>query len=394
MTWQLNNKKILSLLVCFIVTLICAARIGFCEPQTKSPNAIQSVLLEQKQPQAVEAQVLSNDPALPRLDKEVRRLASMAGGTVGLSALHVESGRCFSLNGTERFPMASAYKIPIAVQLLRRVDGGEIRLDQAVTLRSSDIHPGSGKLISSFKKKTASYTVRELLELMLLVSDNTASDAVLNLAGGPEAVTTLLQSQGIRDLDVSRSTLNMLADWRGIEKLPSREDFSVEKYNQLRNKVPADVLDTAQDRFYSDTRDTGTPDAMTRLISMVYCGTVLKPESTAVFLNILGRCQTGQSRIKKLIPPGMKTANKTGTIGKGIVNDVALLTLPDDAGHVALTIFIKTSDHSVSQQEQAMAQIARYIYDYYFFSGTAPAVPAACQSCSSPNPACYSLEVQ
>jgi beta-lactamase class A len=244
----------------------------------------------------------------------------------------------------------------------------------------------------TFKKKVASYTVRELLELMLLVSDNTASDALLNLAGGPEAVTAFMKTLGIRDLDVSRSTLNMLADWRGTTNSPP-EDFSVEKYNSCAAS-PNACAGKAQNRFYSDIRDTATPDAMTRLVAMVHCGTVLKPESTTLLLKIMERCKTGQSRIRGLIPPGMATANKTGTIGPGIVNDVALLTLPGDAGHLALTIFIKSSDRSLSYQEQTMAQIARYRYDYYFFNGTASAVAASGESCSLQNRICCRKDVR
>src|ERR671927_139968 len=66
---------------------------------------------------------------LRRLENEIARLAKAAGGTLGVSATHVESGRSVSFNGTERFPMASTYKIPIAVQLLYRVDRGDVRLD-------------------------------------------------------------------------------------------------------------------------------------------------------------------------------------------------------------------------------------------------------------------------
>lgn len=392
---QATTRSLSIFSLCLILLLTGTACTGFSEP-LNNPSAITlPAPSESKKNETLEIALKADgDRAFQRLKSEIHRIAVLTGGTVGLSALHIESGRCFSLNGMERFPMASAYKIPIAVQLLSRVDCGDVDLDQFVTIRGSDIHPGSGKLILTFKKKAASYTVRELLELMLLVSDNTASDALLNLAGGPEAVTAFMKTLGIRDLDVSRSTLNMLADWRGIDELPPPEDFSVEKYNRLRSKVPMHVLEKAQNRFYSDIRDTATPDAMTRLVAMVHCGTVLKPESTTLLLKIMERCKTGQSRIRGLIPPGMATANKTGTIGPGIVNDVALLTLPGDAGHLALTIFIKSSDRSLSYQEQTMAQIARYLYDYYFFNGTASAVAASGESCSLQNRICCRKDVR
>ncbi|OPY10691.1 class A beta-lactamase [Syntrophus buswellii] len=355
---------------------------------TPAAAAMQPQLQERSKSTAAPRPGPEPERAQLRLEQEVKRLAALAGGTVGVSALHIESGRSFSFNGGERFPMASVYKIPIAVQLLRRVDRGEVRLNSTVTLRSGDIHPGSGRLIKTFKKKDESYSVRELLELMLLISDNTASDAILKLAGGPAAVTAAMKSLGIQEMDVSRPTLNMLADWRGISDLPSPEAFQLQKYNRLRDSVPADTLKRAQSRFHTDRRDTASPDAMTSLLAMVYDGTALQPETTSVLLGIMERCQTGNSRIKDLIPPGMKVANKTGTIGPSMVNDAAILTLPGEAGHVALAIFIKTSNRSITQQEQAMAQIARYLYDYYFFQGTDLFEAAANETCSLEDPSC------
>src|ERR1041384_8504999 len=69
-------------------------------------------------------------PGLQRLEREMARLANVAGGRVGATAIHLETGRRVSLNGAERFPMASTVKVPIAVELLRRVDAGQVKLDQ------------------------------------------------------------------------------------------------------------------------------------------------------------------------------------------------------------------------------------------------------------------------
>src|SRR5882672_4186523 len=79
-----------------------------------------------------------------RLQSEIARLAKITDGVVGMSALHIESNRRLAFHGEDRFPMASSYKIPIAVQLLARVDRGEVRLDQMVTIERHDLHPGSG----------------------------------------------------------------------------------------------------------------------------------------------------------------------------------------------------------------------------------------------------------
>ena len=139
----------------------------------------------------------SSDPSLQRLEREIVRISKVAGGTVGASAIHLETGRRVSLNSGDRFPMASSYKVPIAVQLLTRVDQGEIKLDQMIEIKPSDLHPGSGTLTDLFNKPGLALSVRNLLELMLLISDNSATDVVLRLAGGPEAVTARMRALGI-----------------------------------------------------------------------------------------------------------------------------------------------------------------------------------------------------
>lgn len=59
-------------------------------------------------------------------------------------------------------------------------------------------------------------------------------------------------------------------------------------------------------------------------------------------------------------------AHKTGSIG-GTTNDVGIITLPDDAGHVAIAIFVKSSEKEVSARERTIAEIARAVYDFFLF---------------------------
>jgi beta-lactamase class A len=77
------------------------------------------------------------------------------------------------------------------------------------------------------------------------------------------------------------------------------------------------------------------------------------------------RCQTGDARIKGFLPPETEVAHKTGSIG-GSVNDAGIVTLPDNAGHVVLVLFVKEGSKS-DASEKAIAQIARAVYDYFLF---------------------------
>jgi beta-lactamase class A len=306
------------------------------------------------------------DPSLARLGREIARLATVAGGVVGVSAVHLETGRRVVLNGGDRFPMASTYKIPIAVQLLTRVDRGEVRLDQLVTMQPSDLHPGSGTLSELFNKPGVALSVRNLLELMLLISDNSATDLCLRLAGGPEAVTAKMRELGIEGVTVSRPTIGMIADWIGVAALPPESEQSPERFRQLASAVTPTQREAAAAKFDTDPRDTATPEAMTALLGRIHRKDLLRRESAELLLDIMRRCQTGPARLKGLLPEGTEVAHKTGTIGRS-TNDVGIIRLPDGAGEVAIAVFVKASAKDVAARERAIAEIARAAHDFFLF---------------------------
>ena len=308
----------------------------------------------------------ANDPALQTLEREIARLAKVSGGTVGVTAVHLETGKRVSMNGSERFPMASTFKIPIAVQLLTRIDKGEIKLDQMIDIKQSDLHPGSGTLADLFNKGGLALSVRNLMELMLLISDNSATDVLLRTAGGPEAVTGRMRALGIEGINVDRSTARLIADWIGVPNLPSEDQWTPAMFQLVFSTVKPEDRTAAAKKFDADRRDTSTPDAMTALLEKIYHKSILKSESTDLLLDIMRRCRTGEARLRGLLPEGTEIAHKTGTIG-GSTNDVGIITLPDNAGHVAIAVFVKSSDSDAAARERGIAEIARAVHDFFLF---------------------------
>lgn len=316
--------------------------------------------------QTQSANARSNDAGLQKLEREIERLSRNSGGTVGVTAIHLETGRRASFNGRERFPMASAFKVPVAVQLLTRVDQGEIKLDQMVELTASDLHPGSGTLSELFNKPGVALSVRNLLELMLLISDNSATDVVLRLAGGPQAVTARMKALGIEGISVDRSTALLIADWIGVTKLPPEKEWTPALFMMAFSAVKSEEQREAAKRFDADPRDTSTPDGMAMLLERIYRKELLKPQSAELLLDIMRRCKTGAARLKGILPEGTEVAHKTGTIG-GTTNDVGIITLPDGAGHVAIAVFVKASQKDVPARERVIAEIARSVHDFFLF---------------------------
>lgn len=320
-------------------------------------------------PPALSAQVagVAVDAGLERLEAELESLADIAEGRVGVGVIHLETGRELYLNGDEAFPMASTYKVPIAVELLRRVDAGELRLDSMVALQPGDISPGSGELSRLFQHPGVALSVRNLAELMLLISDNSATDEVLRLAGGGRTVTDRMRALGLDGIRVDRSTTGLIADFLGIRNMPPESEVTRERFSELADEVGEEEREAAMEAFGADPRDTATPEDMARLLEMIWRREALSEESSALLLDIMERSSTGQSRIKGMLPPGVDVSHKTGTIGE-TTNDIGIIHLPRGAGNVVTVVFVKDSEEDVPTRERAIAQISRAIYDYFLFN--------------------------
>jgi beta-lactamase class A len=320
--------------------------------------------------------VVGADPGLNRLQAQIASLATISKGTVGAAIIHLESGRAVYFNRGEAFPMASTFKVPVAVQVLTRVDRGEIRLDSMITLAPGDLHPGSGTLTQLFNHPGVALSVRNLMELMLRISDNSAADLMLRTAGGAPAVDARLTALGIAGVHVDRPTVRLIADYMGITNLPG-DDVPPEQFRSLARAVSDSTQQAAATAFELDHRDTATPEGMAALLEKIWQGQALSRENTDLLLDIMRRCLTGDARIKGMLPPRTVVAHKTGTLGgrvhgAGTQNDVGIIDLPGDAGHLITVVLVKGEDQE-ERGERAIAQIARAAYDYFV---TTPAAPA------------------
>jgi len=297
------------------------------------------------------------------LDAEIARLAAPAKGVVGVAAWRLDGkGLRLSINADQPFPMASTFKIAVAGAILARVDRGQLRLDRVVAI-DPQRHVESEVIADRFIHPGVSLSVHNLLELMLTQSDNTATDVLTDLAGGPAATTAWVRSQGIAGLRVDRDTAGLLRDFYGLPPGPFpaaleaglKADPNLESKGTLRNP-----------RFDDDPRDTSTPQAMARLLDRISTGKALSRASTQVLMQTMARNRTGDARIRGRLPAETGVADKTGTIGASL-NDVGVITLPGNAGKVVVAIFIKKSEVPFEPRERVIADIARSLYDYYLF---------------------------
>lgn len=309
--------------------------------------------------------LFSQTDPLTHLEQEIERLEKLSGGSVGVGLIQLESDRLLMYNDEEVFPMASSYKIPIAVKLLQRVEAGDFGLDTLIELTESDIHPGSGTISQLLNDPGVALSARNLLELMMLISDNSATDLCMKLAGGPEAINGMLMKNGLNQISVDRPTVVLIANWLGIE-MKADEEMGMEVFMKKAEALDEATRTQANKMFVKDNRDQSSPRHMAYLLRLLWEGKLLNPAHTELLLDIMYRCETGENRLKGILPPGTSVAHKTGTIG-GTTNDVGIIDLPGEAGHVVCVVFIKESSISVAEREKVIAHIARAAYDYFLF---------------------------
>ena len=309
--------------------------------------------------------------------REWERLAGSIVGSVGVCVEHFESRRRLDFNAGRRFPMASVFKLPVALHVLSLVDQGRLSFEQRVEVRRNELSPGSGTIRTSPSHPGMVLSVAELIELSLTISDNTASDVLLRLAGGPPAVTRFLRSIGSDDVRVDRSAKGLMADKNGIAGLQPDEGWSLERYQQLLAQRRPEDARAAAARFAEDDRDTMTPAAIVDLLRRILDSELLSRSSREVLLETMGRCRTGEGALKGMLPPGTGVAHKSGTLVGVVANDVGVITLPADGGRLVMAVCVKSPEASrdpSSLCQRVIAHAGRAAYDYFLFNATSVAV--------------------
>ncbi len=307
--------------------------------------------------------------SLQRLEKQIRGVFARAEGEVGVSLLHIESGTELAVNGDTLFPMASAFKVPLLVEVLYQVKEGRFGLDDEIRVAKTDQHMGSG-MLSSLAAPGIVLSVRNLVNLMMFISDNSATDMLLAKVGAAN-VNARLRALGIEGMSVDRPCQELIMDFLGMDyakygNLPLDEITAARRAGG-GSRTPEEHKKAVQ-AFNADPRDQATPKAMTALLAKIFRKEILDPASCDLILDIMLKCQTGAGRIKGELPPGTPVAHKTGTIA-GTVDDCGIIYLPDGQGHVVLTVWTKNFLGDTEDVEALIAKIARFAYDYFYFVG-------------------------
>lgn len=312
------------------------------------------------------------------LQDQLSRTTDKFDGAVGISVRHLETGQALDINGSMSFPTGSTFKVPVAVHVLSLIDEGRLSLDDTVTLSPHDVYPNTYGPISHFLHPGSALTVRDLLSLMLMTSDNNATDILLRLTGGSSAASERMRALNFNGLHVGRPTWVAIAAYftgDAAVDLDENRPISPERFGALTSRTLPNSLAEERAREYdNDLRNGATPSDMARLLAKVWRREILSAESTEIMLRDMYGCITGADRIKGALPEGTPVAHKTGT-GGGSLNDVGIVDLPGGAGHVVIAIFTTRSYRPEEEREAVVAELARSVYDFFVFSSQESAEP-------------------
>lgn len=238
---------------------------------------------------------------LRHLEQRLAATARENPGEYGIAALDLVTGQVIGVNADMAFPMASTMKIAVAAAYLAEVDARRRSLSETI----------------------GASTAYDLMDRMMVRSDNRATDELIATLGGPPAIHRWLRDHGLDGIRVDRNIADLLA---------ARRDLW-------------------------DVRDSSTPLAMLDLLRLVDGDGALSSQSRATLMDMMRRCATGSNRIRGMMPPGTVVEHKTGTLNR-YTTDVGFLTLPDGR-RLAVAFFARGGEN----RPAVIATAARAIYD-------------------------------
>ena len=273
-------------------------------------------------------------------------------GVVGVAARHLETGKSIEHNAGGVFFTASTFKVPILAELYRQVDAGGLDLSQRVEMTDALRVPGSGVLREL--GEGIAPTLHDLAMLMIIVSDNLATDIVYHTVG-KDNLNGTMADLGLSKTKLPMSCRDLLFSLAGLTVSESLDDFweVSDRVEQGYRGLPPDC-----DALNEEKSDVSSPADMVRLLETVHNSDFLSEESRDGMLHILKR-QKLRSIIPYYLPPDVIAAHKTGGV-YSVRCDVGIVWGP--SGPYAVAIMAKRITDSVDLDPK-LARISRIVYD-------------------------------
>jgi len=261
-----------------------------------------------------------------RLQEQIQEILSQNAARIGVAIRHIESGAEVMIGADEPVPLASVVKVPALVEAFRQIGAGQICLDDRWSLTSKVKTVGSGVLY--LLDDGLALSVRDILLLMITISDNTATDMLLNRLG-VASIDACMRNIGLPGISV-KHTIRQIFDDMLPTGDPNQDLTELERW-ETEHGVKRGGFSYST----GPENNVGTPRDLARLMEMIFRAELLDQEACRAMLDIMHKQQiTG--RFPRYLPAGTRVANKTGSFS-GVRNDVGILYV-NDQSHVAFAL--------------------------------------------------------
>jgi beta-lactamase class A len=248
-----------------------------------------------------------------KLEKSILDVDRSLDGVMGVAIVDLTDGHKYLLHANDIFPQASSIKICVLAELYRQVQQDKLKLTDLYTVNAADLVQDSD-IMGGLTPGVTHITLRDLATMMVAVSDNSATNVLIDRIG-MDNVNAFLTAQGLHETRLRRKMMDLKAAADGRENVSS-------------------------------------PNEMATLLQALYRGEILNKEMTADFFKVLATHK--DSWIPRDLPDDLKIANKPGAL-EGVRNDSGVIFVDK---HPYILCVMTTYLHRERDGEEAISNIS------------------------------------
>lgn len=304
----------------------------------------------------------------PALEQQIADLWRSFPGKTGIAVKSIDNGWSIGHRDDQNFPQQSVSKLWVAMTLLDKVDQGRISLSDSIRIGPDDLTLFYQPLAAEVKREGGVVkSVYTLLERALAYSDNTANDALLRHAGGPNAVNDFIRRSSLGKIKFGPGERLMQSQIAGLKW--NQNLSQGRKFYTARANLPIETRKQALADYLADPIDGASPGAIVNALDRLARGDLLSANSTQLLQSILKRTRSGPNRLKAGVPSDWEFLHKTGTgqilgaVSTGY-NDVGIMTAPD-GGRYAVAVMLGDTTASIPQRMRMMQAVTRAVARYH-----------------------------
>ncbi len=290
---------------------------GSIAPIGQQTRQIQQTIAVAPAPPGQFAGVVPLNTEMLELQRQVEALmARYSFLKTGMFFLDLDTGNYLDIHGDRVFPAASTIKLPILVAFFQDLDAGKVSLDETLVMRRDLITGGSGEMQD--QRVGTKFSAGETVVKMITISDNTATNMIIDRLGGIAKLNQRFRSWGLQDTVIR----NMLGDFRGTNTTSSKD--------------------------------------MVRLLGLLVDNKLVSPARREQVVDILRHTVT-----RTLLPAGLGSgadiAHKTGDIGF-LIGDAGVITMPNGKRYLA-GIYVRRP-YNDTRGRDFIRQVSSLVYNY------------------------------